>query len=151
MTDRDLNKFLECCKDFCSIVEDAQKYSEDELGEKLVTVLGSLYLSGLTLPDIEPSSEDIEEIDTLRFESFSGHNIYWEVFDPYENDEPVCGSLNDDISDIFADIKRGLAIFEKGSHDDMKNAVWFWKLHFLIHWGYHAVNALRALHWAIYK
>jgi Domain of unknown function (DUF5063) len=74
---------------------------------------------------------------------FHEKDIYWEVSDPYEASEPVCGSLTDDLLDVYADVRRGLDLWD-GSHQQA--AIWEWRFHFDIHWGDHAVDALRALH-----
>jgi hypothetical protein len=65
------------------------------------------------------------------------------MFDPYELDQPVAGSLSDDLLDVYRDVRRGLALWESRRDAD---AVWEWKFHFDAHWGAHAVDALRALH-----
>lgn len=71
--------------------------------------------------------------------------IYWEVFDPIAtpSEEPVAGSIVDDLNDIYRDVARGLVLFEAGDRDE---ALWEWAFHFRIHWGQHVTGALRALH-----
>jgi hypothetical protein len=151
MKKEDILKFIVSSEEFCALVETASKLSKEELIKKIHFGLSSLYLAALLLSDSEPSSNDIPEIniDTSWWEGLEDVDFYWEVFDPFQNDEPLCGSLTDDIRDIYKDIKSGLAILENMQLDDIKNAIWFWKFSFSNHWGYHAVNALRALHWAI--
>jgi hypothetical protein len=151
MKNEDILKFIVCSEEFCELVETASKISKEELIKKIHLRLSSLYLAALLLPDSEPSSHNISEIniDTSFWEGLEGIDFYWEVFDPFQNDEPTCGSLTDDIRDIYNDIKCGLVILEKSQLDDIDDAIWLWKFNFSSHWGYHAVNALRALHWAI--
>lgn len=73
---------------------------------------------------------------------FEEADLYWEVFDPYEEAPLVCGSLSDDLLDVYRDLRRGLLIYDAGK---VGSAVWEWKFHFTNHWGDHAVDALRAL------
>jgi hypothetical protein len=73
-------------------------------------------------------------------------DIYWEVFDPFECNEPVAGSLSDDILDMDRDVSRGLALWDAGAEDA---AVWEWRFSFEVHWGVHATSALRAIHRAL--
>jgi hypothetical protein len=79
---------------------------------------------------------------------FNEFNHYWEIFNPYVQEEPVAASLSDDISDIYQDVKRGIILYEQ---KDQTQAIWQWKFHFEIHWGNHAVDAVRALHSVISK
>jgi hypothetical protein len=69
-------------------------------------------------------------------------NMYWEMFDPYEEGDPVCGSLSDDLADIYSEIATGLAYLDAG---DESGAVDHWKTTFF-HWGEHALGAMRAIH-----
>ena len=81
---------------------------------------------------------------TREFLSVSAgpHDAYWEIFNPYICDEPVCGSLIDDLNDIYNEIKNGIFLYEHGFVSD---AVWLWKWSFENHWKHHAADAIRAL------
>ncbi len=72
-------------------------------------------------------------------------DAYWEVFDPLANppEQPVVGSLVDDLCDIFHDVMRGVQLFDAGRPAE---AHALWAFFFTIHWGEHAAGALRALH-----
>lgn len=133
---------------FCTLVE-----SE---GAPLRAILASavaLIAAALELPDIEPSEADHDDPNDLDDdcrlvaarvgEAVRGHDRYWELFDPRIMDEPVAGSLIDDLSDIYRDLRRGLAIASDGFATD---ALWEWKFSFESHWGNHAVDAIRVLH-----
>ena len=71
--------------------------------------------------------------------------LYQEMFAPYklEETEPVIGDLADDLTDIYADLARGLAKWRRQERD---SAAWEWQFHFACHWGEHLTSALRALH-----
>ena len=103
-----------------------------------------LVASGASLPLAEPTSDRIVHSDATPADwpGFGPHDSYWEVFDPYADEESVVGSLSDDFLDIYRDLKRGLVAFDAGHEQD---AVWEWRFHFDHHWGEHAVDALRAL------
>jgi hypothetical protein len=62
------------------------------------------------------------------------------------------GDLADDLADIYRDLLPGVAAWEL-SGDAYTDDILFQWVHFghLHHWGRHAVNAMRALHWAVYK
>lgn len=105
-----------------------------------------LYTAALSLPQSpEPGDVDAGENPARPsdWEDFGADEHYWEVFDPYEQSEPVCGSLSDDLLDVYYDVQRGLDLWD-ASH--RQEAIWEWRFHLDCHWGDHAVDALRALH-----
>jgi hypothetical protein len=75
--------------------------------------------------------------------SATSFEAYWEVFDPFAHSEPVGGSLSDDGLDIYKDLRGGLALWD--GHSKIAG-IWEWRFFFEIHWGNHAVDALRVLH-----
>ena len=70
---------------------------------------------------------------------------YGEVFDPtvIPPQTPVCGSLSDDIADIYRDVVTGLREYQAGRRNA---ALREWGFLLQIHWGEHATGAIRALH-----
>jgi len=84
-----------------------------------------------------------------RLGEFLGHRAaYREVFDPHdwsgsEGSEEVAGSVLDDLSDIYLDLRRGLLLWRDGASG---KALWEWRFNFEVHWGEHATGALRALY-----
>jgi hypothetical protein len=72
-------------------------------------------------------------------------DLYGEVFDtvPMPPEQPVVGSLTDDITDIYRDVISGLREYEAGRR---ASAGWEWSFGLRQHWGAHAMGAIRALH-----
>jgi hypothetical protein len=117
--------------------------------------VSSLYTAALDLPlpfthgmsedvsAVEPPSGS-EDVVAARASEIP-LQVYWEVFDPIATpcEEPVAGSIVDDLGDIYRDVARGLVLFESGDRD---HALWEWAFNFRIHWGEHATGAVRALH-----
>jgi hypothetical protein len=103
-----------------------------------------VYTAALSLPLVESTEDFDAQTSPLppRLD-FGAHDEYWEVFDPYIEAEALIGSLSDDIADVYADLSRGLALW---AADQREAAVWQWRFAFEIHWGDHAIDALRALH-----
>ncbi len=73
--------------------------------------------------------------------------MYWEVFDPYVNEPAVAGSLDDDVLDVYRDLHRGLDLWDSAA--PRAAAIWEWRFSFDMHWGDHAVDAIRALQRAV--
>jgi hypothetical protein len=108
--------------------------------------LVELYATALALPPLP----DTNEVDAgpsppvpQGWRGFEQHEPYWEVFDPYEQTNMVAAALSDDVLDVYLDVHRGLALWDA---EHREAAIWEWRFHFDIHWGDHAVDALRALH-----
>jgi hypothetical protein len=105
-----------------------------------------LYAAATFLPDVVPPS-DTGEARCPRppegWQPFDQFETYWEVFDPYDLQAPLAGSLSDDLLDVFRDVRRGLWLWDEG---EAAAAVWEWRFFFETLWGEHAVDALRALH-----
>jgi hypothetical protein len=103
-------------------------------------------VAALSLPSVEPTdgAKPPRSCDPpSNWQGFEEFESYWEVFDPYKLDQPVAGSLSDDLLDVYRDVRRGLALWES-PHDAA--AIWEWRFSLESHWGDHAVDALRALH-----
>ena len=117
-----------------------------------LSLLGSLYIAALSLPEGEPGEGEIESTSNdewrgiyLRFGALP-IDRYFEVFNPLEeppNNEPLSTSLGDDLADIHRDPRRGFVRYERG---EKLAAAWEWSFHFRAHWGHHLVGALSALH-----
>ena len=134
------NEFYNIARSFCLKIETTPKFEISNCREILL-LLSKLYNEALQLPDVEPLNDVKFDVERIRV-SFEELDIYWEIYNPYECDEPVCGSLSDDFGDIYVDLKTGVTLYEKGYVND---AVWNWKWSFENHWSYHLVDAMRAL------
>jgi hypothetical protein len=117
------------------------------LPDRLLAVRSQLvdvYTAALSLPLVELAEDvDAQTSPIPPRLDFGEHDEYWEVFDPYIEAEALIGSLSDDVSDVYADLARGLVLWTAGKRDA---AVWEWRFAFDTHWGDHAIDALRALH-----
>ncbi len=139
--------FVNEARQFCEFVRKAAGYS---LPQRLVAArqrLLSLYDAGTRLPDVEPPTGVEAGPNPGTPEGWAGFDkfeAYWEVFDPYVDEAPVAGALSDDLLDVYFDVSRGLALWDR--EVPKSAAIWEWRFHFDIHWGDHAVDALRALH-----
>lgn len=127
---------------FCTWAEQLVSISLENATEIILKLMKMYELSSsLTLPEATEAYETEYEQVVLSITS-SLSDVYWEIYDPYICDEPVCGSLKDDINSIYNDIRKGVLAYEAGYQID---AQWEWKWSFENHWKYHAVDAIRAL------
>ena len=143
----DVCEFVLQARQFCDFVANCSALPlTGRLAAARIRLL-ELYRAGAALPSVEPPAgiEAGPSPDSPKgWAGFERFDVYWEVFDPYEEDEPVAGSLSDDILDVYKDVRRGLTLWDKDV--PRSAALWEWRFHFDSHWGDHAVDALRALH-----
>jgi len=115
--------------------------------------LTRLYLAALGLPPAPDEDtvdrRDGEVVDEERRTVYDACarlplDYYGEVFDPLPvpPEEPVVGSLADDIADVYRDVVSGLLEHRAGRRSQ---ALLQWEITFS-HWGEHLTGAIRALH-----
>jgi hypothetical protein len=116
----------------------------------------ALYLAALDLPP-EWSEELADQLDANGIADDERRAVYHgiaarlpftdyaRVFEPFAlpPEEPVVGSIGDDIASIYSDVVSGLLEYEA---DRKAQAVWEWGFNLRSHWGRHATNAIYALH-----
>ena len=108
----------------------------------LVRHLAELFSAGLLLPDpgrfrkrsSEPDRVSLAEWKKIRDAARKRLPLeyYSEVFNPLPvpPDEPIAGSLSDDIADVFRDVVSGLRLFRAGYE---KEALWDWRFSLWCH------------------
>ena len=144
---------------YCELFENRSAYSPAGFLAQLQIAIPAVYSAGARLPVIEPGDEETESplrsaaahVELMRqLGDFLGrYDHYWEVYDPAkpEGDEKMPVVLADDLIDIYFDLKEGFAPWARGTDSDLRNAIFEWRLGWETHWGAHAVDALRAIHW----
>jgi hypothetical protein len=75
---------------------------------------------------------------------WEGHRL---VFDPTRDDEAVRGSLADDIASIYLDLKNGIS--RPKATAPPAEIIYRCRFGFYSHWGWHAMGALRAIHFLL--
>ena len=76
---------------------------------------------------------------------------FWTVFDPLKlgGEDPVVTTLSDCLADIWRDLKPGLEAMDANRERYQNDALWEWTFSFQTHWGRHAIDALRAIHFQL--
>ncbi len=114
---------------------------------RVAELLTKLYSATWTIEPTRPTDEAVvarrpSPLKQLA-ERLGAFELYFCVFGARVRDEPVVGSLADDLADIYLDLAGALDKFDAGRHDD---AVWDWRFALRGHAGDHLVRALPALH-----
>jgi hypothetical protein len=141
--------FVARAREYCAFVESADRLSLAARLETARVRIVALYGAACSLPFVDAGDfgdeEGVEKPPPKPWSGFDKYDYYWDITNPYKDGAASTGSLDDDALDIYADITRGFALWDSGL---LTNAVWEWQFHFEVHWGVHAADALRALHWA---
>lgn len=167
-------EFLVAAKKFVNLLED-KTLTKEEFLKLSHSALIDIYSAGHKLQEIELKYSGAES-DFDRDEIFDNQNaglvsdlgeeaFYWQVFDPTyaeQNGKPksgwtvtdkdaLQGWLVDDFGDIYRDLKIELQKIETiGTDEAVEDALWQLKFGFRNHWGGHAINAIRYLHYYWY-
>ena len=151
-----IDQFATLAASYCALIESHADYTTEAFIDKVRELLPQLYYQALQLPDLPSAGEhplsgieheDWKPVFAQLQEKLGPNDLYWEVFDPLkvEPEEPVAGSLADDLADIWRDLKVGLIHWQTDSAETRQDVNWQWRFHFQVHWSYHVVDALRAL------
>ena len=146
-----IDRLSVAAQQYCSWAEAEPRDPSEELRTAL-RLLSETYAAAVEIPEAKPGNGDDDFVLPLDawekvFRRFASLPIdyYAEVFDPsaVPAEEPVVANIADDLADVYRDLVQGVRLEKAGRLDD---AVWQWQMNFRVHWGRHAVTALRALH-----
>jgi len=159
-----IERFAVLVRQFCSVIEDASNLNRAEILSRVYPLLPRLIDQAIAMPRAEEAEEtdEVESDEVLPRKSGSTHEERWslfqllqekledwdrysEVFDPARDMDAIVGSLADDLADTYFDLKEGLALQEAGETEPSR-VIWEWRFSFDIHWGEHALSALRSLY-----
>ena len=163
------NRFASVAREFCRVIDSAPNLDRVALLVEVYKILPQLIGEAIHLPNVELSDDESQEEeirksqarDRMRLsdaqwgklygslkEKLGDVNLYWEVWDPTKHSEPIYGSLADDFADIYRDLKEGLNLSE--THQAMpEDSIWEWRFGYYSHWGKHAIDALRTIHFLL--
>ncbi|HED18900.1 MAG TPA: DUF5063 domain-containing protein [Gammaproteobacteria bacterium] len=156
MRERDsvqFNELVETACNFCGLIDGIP--GGCSWLEQLSRILPRLHAEVVVLPDpggsaFLPEQSDFDD----RFDLFSElrtrlgeRDMYWLEYDNPDDvvsgDEHRTGSLADDLTDIYFELKRGLELLEAAGPDEVAH---LWEMGFREHWGQHLVDAERHLY-----
>ncbi|WP_329434443.1 DUF5063 domain-containing protein [Streptomyces sp. NBC_01280] len=93
-------------------------------------------------PDLGPEP-DVDDLRQKLATLLEPIDVYSEVFDPYEpRKAPVACRISDDLADVMADLRHGMAHYRAGRTTE---ALWWWQFSYFSNWGSTASGSLRAL------
>lgn len=146
----DLSEMVTLAKVFCAQVEHPDE-SPTRWVQELAHLLPRLQAAVVGLHEQEEAKPLAGRVDPdARFELFSrlaqrlgdldGYRL---EFDDLHQDAQLTGSLADDLTDIYFDLREGLNWIARA---DPEHAESVWRHSYRVHWGQHLVDANRHLY-----
>jgi len=145
-----LSDMVTVAERYCELIERPMDDSDEWL-ESLYKLMPRLHSAVTSLNardkgDVQIPGVDLDE----RFELYSRlrkrlgeRDSYWLEFDALPEEMHMSGSLADDLTDIYFDLKHGLELIgEAWPH----RAAAEWQSSYRLHWGQHLVDAERHLY-----
>ncbi len=162
------NAFATTAQRFCTLMESAIRDRDLWLADVLVA-LATVYAAAPLVREIPfPESAGKKNIpEDFRVSNDEWNSLYQHLkqtlgpaahYSAYFNpaaaaptDEPTQGDLADDLADIYRDLKPGLRAWITEDDRYLEDILYQWThMGHPHHWGRHAVDAMRALHWLVY-
>jgi hypothetical protein len=163
------DRFGLVARQYCSLVESTVTLDKTEFLLQLYRTIPDLIAEAIRLPEVDfDEDEGIEKEARIRQiraktqmkeeewgrlynslkERLGEQDLYWQVFDPRTDNEAIRGSLADDIADVYRDLKNGIA-FKDTNNAPPSEVIFDWRLLFQSHWGKHAIDAFRTVHFLL--
>jgi len=140
--------FASLAREYDSLLRGAQNLKPHEFLLACAKLLPRIYAAGISLPNAEPDdTEPAPSAHSPALPSLGRFDVYSEVFDPFVHEDPVMSALSSDLSEIYSDLVGPLQDFDVGR---VANAIRSWRFNICGHCGEHLVDALRAIHRAIF-
>ena len=142
-------ELAQCARLYCELIESSTKKNNEWLRE-ISRLLPKLHAAVASLNnDHEPADHSLMADLDARFELFTHlrellgeRDGYWLEFDVAEDGQSMSGSLADDLTDIYCELKHGLRLMD----GEPGAAVAGLREGFRVHWGQHLVDAERHLY-----
>ena len=147
----DNSDLLEIAREYCALVEALQTGDRAPLAD-LNGLLPRLHAAMTTISAASVASDagpgtDLDQRFELftRLRSLLGDlDAYWMEYDVTPNRQEMSGSLADDLTDIYYELKDGLEQLDRSA--DPGPTFGSWRSGFCKHWGQHVVDAERHLY-----
>ena len=157
-------EFVTVANEYCSFVETVDHFTRKDFLSRIQKLFPLLYLKASLLPepDAELSDEEPEKFvseDDYNFilnklvSKIGEFDAYQEIYDSslQYSHIPVEGSIAENITDIYQDLKDFILCYRIGTLEVMNDAFRECRNNFEQYWGQRLVNGLRAIHYLLYS
>ena len=156
-----LRTAVQAAEAYCQAIERAVTSDDPHFLQELFVRLAELYpyvaaiANRPALLQVESVNADMVAVSTYEearaverslAARIGSRDFYHEFFDPFDETSAVSTTLSDDLSDIYGDVLGALRINDvAATASDVATAAELVES-FRLHWGMHAIDALRAMH-----
>lgn len=157
-------EFVTVANEYCSFIEKAEHFSKKDFLSRIQKVFPLLYLKASLLPEPDMeltdeapekyvTEEDYNYIHDKLLSRLGDVDAYQEIYDSSLQYSyiPVEGSISENITDIYQDLKDFILSYRIGTIEVMNDAFVECRNNFEQYWGQKLVNALRAIHFLLYS
>ena len=145
---RGVTDMIDLAKRYCDLI-DASSEEDPSWLPQVAAVLPRLHAAVVSLEnpafhgeaDLTPDLDARFELYTHLRRLLGERDGYWLEFDRADDCHAMTGSLADDLTDIYCELKHGLNMFDA----EPELAVKGWVNGFEFHWGQHLTDAQRHL------
>jgi len=145
---RQVVEMIELARRYCGLIDTSGRERSSWLREisellpRLQAAIASLDgqhadASAYLTPDLDARFELFSHLRELLGE----RDAYWLEFDQAGDSQSMTGSLADDLTDIYCELKHGLRLID----DDAQQAIKGWIDGYEVHWARHLADAQRHL------
>ena len=151
--DQELQNLSGVARSYCALIESVDRVDSRWL-DKLWRLLPRLHVAVMAVETAHSEQPDLQvEMDMEgRFRMFSrlhrllgDRDAYWLEYDALQGMSEMSGSLADDITDIYYELKQALTQLDRDPEHPGR-AAGMLSQGFVDHWGQHLVDAERHLH-----
>jgi len=160
---KEVIEFVAIAKEYCTLVENANKPLLSEFVLKTHEIIVNLYHKAISLPQLDAKYEDYNEhfvtekdYENVRKkinEKLGHYDSYHDINTPVKQalEGPTGECISEDLSDIYQSIKDFAMLYKTGRKELMYEAIWECRQSFKNYWGQRLTNSLRALHFLCYS
>jgi len=147
-----LDQLIASARDYCGVIESLDQGGVDWLQRvsSLLPRLHAIMAAELPAGGVELGTCPKVDLDS-RFELYTrmrralgDRDSYWMEYDLGQAEEQKSGSLADDLTDIYCELKLGLSMLDEGVPTE--RVLSGWRRGFFLHWGKHLIDAERHLY-----
>jgi len=143
------SELVQVARNYCELIE-ASSPAEEKWLSRVAALLPRIHAAVAELGEDPLNGDHVMSADLdARFELYTHLREllgeldgYWMEFDASHDNQCMSGSLADDLTDIYCELKHGLGLVE----GQPSEAVEGWRRGFKVHWGQHLVDAERHLY-----
>ena len=149
----DMHRMMTVAQGYCHLIENCCRGDGNWL-KKVAEHLSQLHAAILHIKDSSKTEVDAAAIDLdARFDLYvrlkqqlGEDDAYWMEFDVNNDYQQMSGSLADDLTDIYCELKQGLDLLDRSPPQSPHEVMGTWGEGYRLHWGQHLLDAERHLY-----